>query len=82
MRLRGFDHQTGFNALGAHGDFFHAAVLHGTYPLQVGIKPPFGDIMGMADVTSHHGFFAAYTTHRRHIRNLLHTIRTQVHIKI
>ena len=51
-------HKSGFDAIGADTDFLDMALKHRTNVLQVGIKPTFVDIMGMADIAAGHWFFS------------------------
>jgi hypothetical protein len=62
-RLRRFDHLTRFDALGANQHLFDLTLVKSPNALQIGVETPFGDVMGMADVATHHGFLAAYRTH-------------------
>jgi hypothetical protein len=48
-----------------------AACSNGTDALKVGVEAAFGDIVGVADVAAHHGFFPADCTHFRHDETLL-----------
>jgi hypothetical protein len=48
-----------------------AACSNGTDALKVGVEAAFGDIVGVADVAAHHGFFSTDFTHFRHDGTLL-----------
>jgi hypothetical protein len=48
---------TGFDAIGAHHYAFGLSIPQGPDFLKIGIKPSFGNIMGMTDMTSHQRLF-------------------------
>jgi hypothetical protein len=58
-----FHHPSRFDAIRARHYFFDLTVFcGGSDPLQIGVEPTIGDIMGMADMMSGHRFFSANFT--------------------
>ena len=54
-----FDNLAGFDATGADHHFLYLVAFLCTHPLQIRIEPAFGDIVGVADVVTDHGFLSA-----------------------
>jgi len=64
-----FDHDTASDAPGAGSHFFDlAAGKLGPNPLQIGMKPAFGFIVGVTDIVADTGAFAAKITFFCHSR--------------
>jgi hypothetical protein len=64
-------HPAGLEASRAYHHGFGAAFGKRTDSLEVGVEAAFGDIVGMADVAAHHGFFPANSAHLGHDSTLL-----------
>jgi hypothetical protein len=62
-KLRGLLHdEPGTDTFGAGVDFAGSPVQDRPYFLEVGVKPAFGYIMGVADIVADHRLFPAYFT--------------------
>lgn len=56
-------HLAGLDAAGAHVYFSDTALFNNCpNPLKIGVEPPFVQVVGMADIVAHHGFFSANST--------------------
>jgi hypothetical protein len=44
----------------------NSAFIQGTNPLKVRVEPALGDVVGMADITTDHGFLSANFTNLGH----------------
>lgn len=73
------DHRAGTDTTGANLDTPHLAVFQRAHPLQIGIKTPFGLVVGMANIIAHLGPFATFFTYLAHVvillANCLHAVK-------